>query len=126
MRNFQDRNRGKSFLESTPVLVVLAIVLVFFAWGVVRFLIQMRETGRNREIAELKIAELEKTRQKLSVDIENLKTEKGMEESIREKFGLAKEGEGLIVVVDDKNDPNAQTKEEGNWFTLFLKNWFRR
>jgi|SRR3989344_8688089 len=126
MRNFQDRNRGKSFLESTPVLVVLAIVLVFFAWGVVRFLIKMRETGRNREIAELKIAELEKTRQKLSVDIENLKTEKGMEESIREKFGLAKEGEGLIVVVDDKNDPNAQTKEEGNWFTLFLKNWFRR
>ena len=126
MRNFQDRNRGKSFLESTPVLVVLAIVLVFFAWGVVRFFIKMRETGRNREIAELKIAELEKTRQKLSVDIENLKTEKGMEESIREKFGLAKEGEGLIVVVDDKNDPNAQTKEEGNWFTLFLKNWFRR
>ena len=107
------------------MLVVLAIVLVFFAWGVVRFLIKMRETGRNREIAELKIAELEKTRQKLSVDIENLKTEKGMEESIREKFGLAKEGEGLIVVVDDKNDPNAQAKEEGSWFTLFLKNWFK-
>jgi cell division protein FtsB len=124
MRNFQHKGGVKNIMQSVPVLVILFVVLLFFAWGVIRFLIKMNNTSRNREIAENKVIELSKQRDQLSGDIESLKTDRGLEENIREKFGLAKEGEGVIVIVDDKNAVEAEVKKE-NWLTLFFKNWFK-
>ena len=46
-------------------------------------------------------------------------------ENIREKFPVVKEGEGLIMVVDDKNTSETDSVEEKNWFKFFLKNWFK-
>ncbi len=127
MRNFQGKKgRGANILESVPVLIILVALLLFFAWGVLRFIVKMRDTGKNKEIAQMKVAELAEAKEKLGGDIENLKTERGVEENIREKFGLAKEGEGLIVVVDDKNAQNPEEEGDKNWFVRFLKNWFRR
>ena len=77
--------------------------MLFFVWGIIGFMGKMEVTRQNKKIAENKVAELQQEKIKLSSDIAKLKTEGGVEESIRLKFGLAKEGEGLIVVVDDKN-----------------------
>ena len=65
----------------------------------------MIETRKNRQRVENKVAELEKEKEKLNSDIAQLKTEEGTEASIREKFGLAKEGEEMIVIVEDMNPP---------------------
>ena len=48
-----------------------------------------------------------------------------MEESIREKFGLAKEGEGLIVILGDVKEPKVINKPEGGFFSFF-QNWFKK
>ena len=124
MRNFQQKMEFKSIMQSVPVLVVLIIVLLFFAWGVIRFMIKLNETSKNRKIAEMKVSELTQAKMKLSSDIESLNTERGLEENIREKFGLAKEGENLIIILDDKNALNLKDKKP-NWFTLFLSKWFK-
>ena len=86
---------------------------------------KLGETSKNRQISEMKVVELKEFKEKLSYDIEKLKTDEGLEESIREKFGLIKEGEGLIVVVDDKNAIPPQDDGGKNWFMLFLDNWFQ-
>lgn len=125
MRNFQEKKRLKNILESRLVLIFLFIVLVFFAWGVIRLIAKLRETSKNRENAFLKVAELKKTKEHLSAEIGNLKTDKGLEENIREKFGLAKEGEGLIVVVDDKNPADGDETQKQNWLERLFNNWFK-
>lgn len=127
MRSFQQKRGWRNILESWPVLVFLAILLGFFAWGVVGFMGKMQVTRENRRIAEYKISELNKEKEKLSSDIAKLKTESGVEESIREKFGLAKEGEGLIVVVEDKTPPAAEDSSKAGFFSslFFWKNWFK-
>lgn len=84
---------------------------------------KMQVTIENRKIAENKVAELEKEKKRLSSDISKLKSQDGVEESIREKFGLAKEGEGMIVVVEDKNPPQTPKQKPGGFFS-FLKNLF--
>ncbi|MEK7069266.1 MAG: septum formation initiator family protein [Patescibacteria group bacterium] len=124
MRNFQQKKKSRNILQSLPVLILLTIILCFFAWGVIRFLVKMGETSKNKKIAEMKVFELSQTKEKLANDIESLKSDKGIEENIRAKFGLAKEGEGLIVVVDDKNAPNLEDKKQ-NWFIRFWNNWFK-
>ncbi len=121
--SFQKKRGWKNILQSKPVLAVLGILVLVFAWGVIGFMRKMQITAENKKIVEDKVLELQKEKEKLSSDISKLKTENGIEESIREKFGLAKEGEGVIVIVDDKNLPKIQEQKPGGFF-YFLKNLF--
>ncbi len=88
---------------------------------------KMQVTIENRKIAENKLAELEKEKIKLSSDIAKLKTDSGVEESIRSKFGLAKEGESEIIIVEDKTTPEPVKEDSGGFFSslMFWKNWFK-
>lgn len=76
---------------------------------------KMSATSENREVAQNTLLEMELKRERLATEIAKLETEGGVEENIREKFGLGKEGEGLIVVVDDKNKVEVVEEEKG-WF----------
>ena len=103
--------------------MLLGVLALMFAYGVIGFMGKMKETSRNRKIAEEKVAELSKQKEKLSSDIGKLQTEEGVEENIREKFGLAKEGEEVIVVVEDKNQLETLPAEPSG-FWAWLKSWF--
>ena len=105
--------------------MLLGILVLFFAWGVVGFMGKMEVTRENRKISENKVAELESEKVRLSSEIAKLKTDNGVEESVREKFGLAKEGEGLIIVVEDKNPPETANARKSNWFISLFTKWFK-
>ena len=124
MKNFQQKRGFKNIIHSRPVLIFLGVLLLFFAWGVIGFMNKMYVTMENKEIAQKKVATLEAEKEKLSSSIARLKTQEGVEESIRDKFGLAKDGEGLIVVVEDKS---GAVKKESSFsgFFSFFKNWFK-
>ena len=125
MRNFQDKKRWRGALLSKPVLVLLGIMVLIFAWSVIGLLDKMGETIKNKKIAEEKVAELQKNKEKLSLDISKLETDEGKEDSIREKFGWVKEGEGIIVVMDDKTSQQANTATQPSGFFSWLKNLFK-
>lgn len=124
MKNFQEKRRFRAILESRPILIFLFILTLVFAWSVFGFIGKAEEASKNKKIVEDKILELQKQKERLSSDIQNLQTNKGQEEAVREKFGLVKEGEGLIVVVTDKNQPEVKELEKKGFFS-FLKNMFR-
>lgn len=111
-------------MQSKPVLAFLAILMLIFAWSVIGLLGKMASTRENRKIAQNKLIELEKQKQQLSSDIEKLKTDEGVEESIRTKFGLAREGEGVIVIVEDQNPPKTEEVSSGGFWSFFT-NWFK-
>jgi len=125
MRSFQQNRKWKNVFESWPVLLCLGILLLFLMWVVIGFLSKMQTTRENRRIAESKVLELRDKKEKLSSDIENLKTDAGKEQIFRENFGLAKEGEGLIVVVDDKNASKVEEEKHKSFLSLFFFwEWF--
>ena len=117
----------RSFMESKFVLFLLGGIILLFAWNVASFIGKMVDTSRNKNIAEKKVIELKQMKQELSENIASLNTEKGQEESIRDKFGFAKEGEEVIVIVEEKNDRNdmSEDEEDKGKFMNFLKNWFK-
>ena len=125
MRNFQKGGKLKHLTESKLFLVFLGILILVFVYSIFGFMNKMEETGKNNKIVQDKIAELEKSKGKLDSDINKLKTDKGIEENIREKFGLAKEGENMILVVDDKNSTEASQKTDSGGFFSWLENLFQ-
>lgn len=125
MRSFQHKRGFNNILHSRPVLVLLGILVLVFAWGVIGFMGKMEITTENKKIAESKVAELEQQKEKLSSEISKLNTEEGKEESIRERFPVAKDGESVIVIVDDKNSPKVPPEANSGGFFSFLKNLFK-
>jgi len=126
MRDFQQKKRWRSVLESWPVLILLGLVLLFFAWGIISLLGRMQTTRENRQIAEKKLIELQQKKETFTADVEKLNTQSGIEESIREKFPVVKEGEGLIIVVDEKPSTEVPEEDKGGFFSfLYFWNWFK-
>jgi uncharacterized protein YpmB len=107
MRTFERKRDKRSIWESRPVLIILGLIVVIFAWSVIRFWNKMRETGRNLDLVEERAAALEEQKDTLVKDIENLSTLRGKEEFFRSNYGLAKEGEEVIIVVEDQTPPPA-------------------
>jgi len=124
MRNFQQKRIWRNIAQSKPFLILLGILMLFFAWSLLRFWNKMEETSQNKKAAEDKIASLQRQKEKLSSDLNSLKTDQGKEKIFRENFGLAKEGEGEIVIVEDKNPP-AVPKTASSDFFSFLRNLFK-
>jgi len=125
MRNFQEKRKSKRLVESKPVLVLLCILLLFFAWNVFGLIGRVRETIKNKKMAQDKVENLQKQKDELLYNTNQLKTDKGIEENIREKFGFAKEGEGMVVVTDDKNVVEENTGNQSSSFFSFIKNLFK-
>ena len=118
-RTGQHKRGWMDILQSRPVLLVLSIMVLIFAWSVFGFLGKMQTTRENRQMAESQLIELEKAKEKLSSDIAKLKTDEGVEESIRKKFGLAKEGEGVIIIVGDNQKQTTPAEESGGFWTFW-------
>jgi len=125
MKDFQKRGKWEYVMQSKPFLIFFGVLILFFIFSMFGFMNKMEDTSKNRKIAEDRILELEKSKEKLNSEISKLKTEKGVEESIREKFGLAKEGENMILVVDEKNPLEVQKEEDNKGFWSTIKSWFK-
>jgi cell division protein FtsB len=124
MFDFYEKRKLKSLLFSKVTLAVLAVVVAFFAtnvWGVYQ---KAHETSEKRAQLEKEFAELQAREATLREELDRLHTNRGMEEEIRSKFDVAREGERVIVVVDPKPvDALAGAGEKkGFWKRLF--DWF--
>ncbi|MCC7160205.1 septum formation initiator family protein [Candidatus Nomurabacteria bacterium] len=125
MTNFQTKKNWRRIFQSKPFLVFLSAVVLIFAWSVYGFWNKMQETSKNMKIIEDKVAELKLKKENLSANINNLNTEEGKEKIFRENFGLVKEGEGVIIVVEDKNKIEPPKAENSSKITTFFKNLFK-
>ncbi len=81
---------------------MLLILVFFIAKGVFGIYIKERDSRQELALLEKKKAELSDRLAKVSLNNDRLKTEEGIESEIRSKFDVVKEGEGVIVVVDEK------------------------
>jgi len=124
MRNFQEKNKFKRFMRSKPVLVILFFIVIAFTLNVINLTSKLRDTYKNKKIEQEKIYDLEKRKLKLSSDIDRLGTEAGKEEAIRENFGMIKEGEDVIIIIEDKNKNEEPPVEPKKGFFYSLKNIF--
>jgi len=104
MLNFKEKRTVKRFLYSKITIVLLAIILVFLinsAWGVSK---KARIAYENKERVSGDLLELQEREMALLASIEKLKTDRGIESEIREKFGVVKKGEEVVVIVDSKKE----------------------
>ncbi|HEY4504086.1 MAG TPA: septum formation initiator family protein [Candidatus Paceibacterota bacterium] len=127
MFSFKKKKTYKKIIYSPFAIFALVIVLAFFLkalWGVYKKE-QMSAEYLEREKSELQ--KLEKRQNNLAKSVDYLKTDKGIEAEIRNKFRLVKEGESVTIIIDNEissTPKNATTSFSGFWKSLF--GWFDR
>lgn len=117
--DFEQKRKLKRFLYSKTMLVILSILLLLIGratWNVYK---KVELSNAHLELAQKEYDKLIERQTALVSQIDRLNTEQGVESEIRQKFKVAKEGEGLAVIVDDdlKVDMSTTTKK-GLWEKL--------
>ena len=97
---------------------ILVLLALFILASKAAFHVQekYRDVDKKKERARRELTRLEERQEALAVEIERLGTRAGVEEEIREKFGLAKEGEKLVVIIDDEDDEKVEPVPELSFF----------
>ncbi len=89
-------------------------VLVLLSFPTFNIYKKFMESAENKESALNELESLEQRNNELSGRLERFKTERGLEEEIRKKFNVAKEGEGVVVIVPGTSTTTGiPTKEKG-------------
>ena len=102
MPEFGNRRRTQHVFYYRIITGILFIILVFLAnaaWGAY---VKYKETEVTRGEAESRLEKLKDREKDIRGEIARLETERGVEEEIRNQFGFAKEGEGVIVIVESR------------------------
>jgi cell division protein FtsB len=96
--DFRDRSKFRRVVYSKPVILVLLAILILLleaSWGMYE---KSVDASDRRDKTLSTEAQYKKRDAELSNDINRLSTERGIEEEIRTRYMVAKDGENVIIV----------------------------
>ena len=123
MPQFQ-KVKKKSLLESPLASLGLFVLAIFLVYGAFSMGAKANEAVRNKNLAIKENADLKAKQEKITSDLQYLNTPAGVEETIRNTYRVAKEGEGLVVIVHDDASTTDQANKGGGRFFDKLKSFF--
>jgi len=102
-------------------IAILIILVLFAGRAVINIYGRYQDSLANLALAQKELVTIENKKTKLEKATAKLKTEQGIEETIRQKYQVAKNGEQLIVIVDDKQKKPTELvpKTKGFWQAIF-------
>lgn len=115
MVEFRKRQKIRNIIYSKVTLFFLFLILVLFARSTYGLWQKERDTKKTVNDAKVELSSLIEKEASLSSRVASLKTERGVEEAIRGKFKVAKPGEGVVVVVNQKEDTNSTISDPGGF-----------
>lgn len=121
MIDFQQRRKFRNFFYSKITLVLLLVFVVFLGKQVYDIYTKNKLSRESLSITTKDYEALKTRERMLSLEIERLKTERGIEEEIRNKYDVAKPGEEVVVIVDkDRKSSSTEDSEVGGLWQKFL------
>lgn len=103
-------------------LVFLTVISVRAAWGMYG---KMADASIAEEGSERELAALETQKAAVTASLEELSTARGQEAALRERYGVARPGEGVMQIVAGSASSSADdAAASGNWFTDLFRALF--
>lgn len=103
------------------LLLVLAVVAIKAAWGMYG---TFRTAAEARDSALSELAILRADEGRVMAAVAALETPQGVEQEVRERYGVAKPGEGEIHIVRDTSAADAETPTQSSFFEWLFHSLF--
>ena len=105
-------------------MLALTVFVLFALWAVLGVFQKERDSKTLREEAELQLKDLEKREIALRARIASLETQRGQEAALRDAYGVGKEGEAMVQIVDKPATSTENTQPEKiGWFQRIFWWW---
>lgn len=123
MREFKKRRTASAEYLRVTLGVAGIAALLFIAFAMSRAAFNMygkfAAAAAARSSAEAQLQELKAREAAIAADVEKLSTERGLEAAIRERYGVARPGEGEITIVRNESTSEAVRPERGFFESLW-------
>ncbi len=115
------KERLLSKLIRMPVTyVVLVIFFLLFSYSAIATHQKSRLAKQKTRQVEYELDQLVQQEESLTASLNDMNTPFGIEKSLREKFGIIKEGEKSVIIVDPPEEtPSGDTEEKKGIFNFF-------
>jgi len=129
MFDFHEKRKIRSFFYSKPFIGALFLVAVFMSFTVYNRYVVAKEMRTKLDTHRAELEELRQRAQLLESKVEYMKDARGIEEELRTRFDVAKEGEQVVILIDSEPvTQNGESNEEEDiaipkkkWFSDFFK-----
>lgn len=125
MFDFQQKRKFRAVFESRitwTILLVLTGLMTMSAYS--RYQIA-RDTADKRAEAEAEKARLETRKTDLEEEVKYLSNDRGIEAEMRRQFDVAKDGEQIIVIVEDEAAEASLTEPIATSTAEEVRPWYR-
>jgi len=101
MAKFKARKKAERILGNRTLIIIGVIILVFLSIALGKELLRRYEINREINQLETEISQLEERNLDLDELIEYFNTNSFVEKEAREKLGMQKEGETMVIINND-------------------------
>lgn len=123
MFDFHEKRKIKSWLFSKPAIILLLAASAFLATSVYDLYGKERATAKKHAERAAELAELIAHADALEAEVTYMQSERGIEEEIRDRFDVVKEGEQAVIILERRPAtgtpsaaPEANNKGESPWW----------
>lgn len=103
MRGFK-RPKKQQVMHSVGALFMLLVLLVLVTISAIKMGMKTQKVKEAKERQQEELTELLEQEEQLQADVSYFSSERGLEEEIRERFPVVKEGEELILIIDQEQE----------------------
>lgn len=101
MREFEQKRKIQNIKHSWWFSLILICVIIVLLISVLRMVGSYRYAKHHQKARQKEYQELLTKQQDLTESVNQLNTKEGLEEVLREKYRAVKQGEELVVVLDE-------------------------
>jgi len=110
MFDFHEKRKIRNILYSKWVAGCILVLSLFLATTVYDRYTVAQDIKSKLEIRKTELAELEHRAQVLKSKVQYLEGERGIEEELRTRFDVVKEGEQVVILIDERRKINTSTQ----------------
>lgn len=103
MFDFHEKRKIRGIIYSRPVVGILVILTIMLSVSVYHRYTVATEMKEKLNEQELRLEGLKERANLLEEKVEYLQDERGIEEELRNRFDVKREGEQVIILIDDKD-----------------------
>ena len=113
--DYKQKNKLKSILYSPVVVVLLALLALYCIYSTYTIYSKLAKSRQDLEVAQRQELALDAQNTQMDEQIASLETPTGKEDEIRTKFGEAKAGESMAIIVSSDATSSPGTTTETFW-----------
>jgi cell division protein FtsB len=122
MREFEKKRKIRKFIYSKFIILVLLLLLFLLVRGTMGVYQKSKESNGRENSSAVSLSKLENRKSQLEKDLEILNSNVGIEEQLRTRYSFSREGEKVIIIIDEDVEEIAVPEKKGivdktvSWF----------